>query len=224
MIKFDIDIASLTANLAAEEKRLAYAVATAMNRTALEIQREERAQLDRSFTIRKNEFMYRLVKITVFAKVFKGIGPQQPVFAEIALDNTKARVLLAQFVEGGYKEPVSGKSVGVPITGSAARPAFTDPVSAAYQLSRIQLTQRVLKDGTVQLVSAQDGGIFSLPREAHGTVPRGLFQKVGDMVMALYLYVDRPKLKQSYDFFGVAIDTYAEVWDREFDRAYNSMR
>jgi hypothetical protein len=224
MIKFDIDIAGLTASLAAEEKRLAYAVATAMNRTALEIQREERAQLDRSFTIRKNEFMYRLVKITAFAKVFKSIGPQQPVFAEIALDNTKARVLLVEFVEGGYKEPASGKSVGVPITGSAARPAFTDPVSAAYQLSRIQLTQRVLKDGTTQLVSAQDGGIFSLPREAHGTIPRGLFQKVGDMVMALYLYVDRPKLKQSYDFFGVAIDTYAEVWDREFDQAYNSQR
>ena len=83
MIKFDIDIAGLTANLAAEEKRLAYAVATAMNRTVLEIQREERAQLDRSFTIRKNDFMYRLVKVFAFAKVFKGIGPQQPVFAEI---------------------------------------------------------------------------------------------------------------------------------------------
>jgi len=224
VIKFDIDISGLKANLDAEERRLAYAVATAMNRTAIEIQREERAELDRSFTIRKAQFMYRLVKITTFAKVFKGIGPQQAVFAEIALDNTKANVLLAEFVEGGYKEPASGKTVGVPITGSAARPAFTDPVTAAYQLSRIQLTPRVLKDGTTQLISAQDGGIFSLPREAHGTAPRGLFQKVGDVTMALYLFVDRPKLKQMYDFFGVAIDTYAAVWDKEFDRAYNSRR
>jgi hypothetical protein len=83
--------------------------------------------------------------------VFKGIGPQQ-VYGEIGIDH-KNRTLLDQFVEGGFKEPVVGHAVGVPVTGSAARPSFSDPVTAALQLSRINLHPRVLKDGTTQLIS-----------------------------------------------------------------------
>jgi len=63
MIKIDIDVRGLEARTLLESKRLAYSTATAVNRTMLEIQREERAELDRRFTIRKNDFMYRLIKI-----------------------------------------------------------------------------------------------------------------------------------------------------------------
>src|SRR6266851_9656657 len=118
MIKIDIDVRGLEARTSLESKRLAYSTATAINRTMLEIQREERAELDRRFTIRKNDFMYRLIKIVTFAKVFKGTGPQQ-VYGEIGIDH-KNRTLLDQFVEGGFKEPVVGHTVGVPVTGSAA--------------------------------------------------------------------------------------------------------
>ena len=75
MIKIDIDVRGLEARTLLESKRLAYSTATAINRTMLEIQREERAELDRRFTIRKNDFMYRLIKIFTFAMVFKGTGP-----------------------------------------------------------------------------------------------------------------------------------------------------
>jgi hypothetical protein len=134
MIKIDIDVRGLEARTLLESKRLAYSTATAINRTMLEIQREERAELDRRFTIRKNDFMYRLIKIFAFAKVLKGIGPQQ-VYGEIGIDH-KNRTLLDQFVEGGFKEPVVGHTVGVPVTGSAARPSFSNPVTAALQLSK----------------------------------------------------------------------------------------
>jgi hypothetical protein len=220
MIKIDIDIRGLDARSLLESKRLAYATTTAINRTMLEIQREERAELDRRFTIRKNAFVYGLIKIFVFAKVFKGIGPQQ-VYGEMGIDH-KSRTLLDQFVEGGIKEP-AGKSLGVPITGSAARPSFSDPVTAALQLAKINLHPRVLKDGTTQLISEQDGGIFSLPNVRHGTTPRGLFQKTGDVIRALYLFIPHPvALSRRYDFLGIAERVYNEVFDREFDRAYKS--
>jgi hypothetical protein len=220
MIKIDIDVRGLEARTLLESKRLAYSTATAINRTMLEIQREERAELDRRFTIRKNDFMYRLIKIFTFAKVFKGIGPQQ-VYGEIGIDH-KNRTLLDQFVEGGFKEPVVGHTVGVPVTGSAARPSFSDPVTAALQLSKINLHPRVLKDGTTQLISEQDGGIFTLPNVKHGTTPRGLFQKTGDVIRAMYLFIQRPALKRRYDFPGIAQRVYDAVFEREFDRAYKS--
>jgi hypothetical protein len=220
MIKFDIDIRGLEARSLLESKRLAYSTATAINRTMLEIQREERAELDRRFTIRKNDFTYRLIKIFAFAKVLKGIGPQQ-VYGEIGIDH-KQRTLLDQFVEGGFKEPVVGHSVGVPVTGSAARPSFSDPVTAALQLSKINLHPRVLKDGTTQLISEQDGGLFTLPDVRHGTKPRGLFQKTGDVIRAMYLFIQRPALKKRYDFLGITARVYDAVFDREFDRAYKS--
>jgi hypothetical protein len=220
VIKFDIDIKGLTAHTLLESKRLAYSTATAINRTMQEMQREERAELDRRFTIRKNAFMYNLIKIFVFAKVYKGIGPQR-VYGEMGIDH-KARTLLDQFVEGGFKEPTAGKSVGVPVTGSAARPSFSDPVAAAFQLSRIHLQPKVLKDGTVQLVTAQGGGLFTLPTVKHGSTPRGLFSKVGSMIRALYLFVPRPALKRRYDFVGIAERVFQERWDFEFDRAYKS--
>src|ERR1700674_3468560 len=106
MIKIDIDVRGLEARTLVESKRLAYSTATAINRTMLEIQREERAELDRRFVIRKNAFMYRLIKVFAFAKVFKGTGPQQ-IYGEIGIDHKKG-TLLDQFVEGGIKEPTAG--------------------------------------------------------------------------------------------------------------------
>ena len=139
--------------------------------------------------------------------MFKGTGPQQ-VYGEIGIDH-KNRTLLDQFVDGGFKEPIAGKTVGVPVTGSAARPSFSDPVTAALQLSKIKLHPRVLKDGTTQLISEQDGGIFTLPN-------------TGDVIRAMYLFIQRPALKRRYDFPGIAQRVYDAVFEREFDRAYKS--
>jgi len=234
MIKFDIDIRGLEAKSLLESKRLAYSTTTAINRTMLEIQREERAELDRRFTIRKNDFMYRLIKIFRFATVFKGIGPQL-VYGEMGIDNSKTRVLLSDFVEGGYKDPALGKHVAVPVTGSAARPAFSDPVVAALQISKLDLQPHVTMGGTTQWKGLQR--TFVIPGV-------GIFQRGGDLkterrgatflgkgghVLAeqsatsmLYKFVLHPVLRRRYDFLGVAEHVYDETFDREFDRAYNS--
>ena len=75
-----------------KDRAALFIIRDAINRTMLEIQREERAELDRRSTIRKNDFMYRLIKIFAFVKVFKGTGPQQKVPDEnSAQDESSAR-------------------------------------------------------------------------------------------------------------------------------------
>jgi len=248
MIKFDIDIRGLQANTLRESKRLAYSTATAINKTMAEIQREERAELDRRFTIRKNDFMYRLIKIFQFAKVprmvtrqflgqtFTGIDTGS-VYGEIGIDSSKKRVLLDQFVEGGFKDPIFGKSVAVPVTGSAARPSFSDPVTAALQISRLNLQPHVTKTGKVQWKGEQRTFMI------HGL---GIFQRGGDIKTArrgekfqakgghmlveqtatsmLYKFVMHPRLKKSYDFVDIAERVFDAKFDQEFDRAYGSQR
>lgn len=222
MMKLDIDIRGLEAQTLRESKRLAYSTVQAINKTLQVIQLAERAELDRRFQIRNNRFMYSLIKITRFASVFKGIGPQL-VYGEIAIDNSKGRVLLGDFVEGGYKEPVQGKTVGVPVTGGPARPSFSDPVTAAFQLSKIKMQPRVLKDGTVQHVTDQDGGLFTMPTVPHGTQVGGIFTKPPGTAkaIAVYLFIQHPQLKRRYDFLGIAEAVFNEEWDRQFDMAYN---
>jgi hypothetical protein len=79
----------------------------------------------------------------------------------------------------------------VPVTGSAARPSFSDPVTGLHSFEDQPASARsgVLKDGTTQLVSEQDRGIFTLSNVKHGPTPRGLFQKTGDVIRGIYLFI-----------------------------------
>src|SRR5580704_9588486 len=148
-INVDIDLRGFEAETLRDMKRIAYSTTQAINSTLQDIQIAERAELDRRFVIRKNRFMYSLIKISRFAKVFTGIGPQV-LFGEIQIDASKTRVLLQEFVEGGYKDPAFGKHVAVPITGSAARPSFSDPVTAALMISKLDFHQHATATGKIQ--------------------------------------------------------------------------
>jgi hypothetical protein len=51
----------------------------------------------------------------------------------------------------------------------------------------------------------------------------GLFQKTGDVIRAMYLFIQRAALKRRYDFPGIAQRVYDAVCEREFDRAYQQL-
>lgn len=230
-ITIDIDTRQIVAETLRQAKKLAYGTTQAINATLKDIQVEERAELDRRFVIRKNRFMYSLIKISRFAKVFTGTGPQL-VYGEIEIDATKTRVLLQEFTEGGYKDPAFGKHVAVPITGSAARPSFSDPVTAALMISRLDFHQHVTATGKVQWEGSRrtfivpNVGIFQ--RSGGGNRrPRadrflGKRQSGGkdDGTELLYKFVTRPSLRRRYEFAEIAQRVVEERWDRNFDIAY----
>jgi hypothetical protein len=215
-VKFDTS--ALKAKTERETKRLAYNTAQALNETAKAVQLEERANLDRKFTIRKPAFMYRLIKIFTFASAKLG----RP-FVEIGIDPTKSRVLLGLFEKGGEKQPVKGKSVAVPLTGGPARPSFPQSVAAAFRFTALRLHRRggrkvkrfhpsaLAPAPAPQFIGAQR--TFQIPK-------LGIFQRIAEGLRGVYLYVRRPKLDARLDFFKIAKQTIAREWPVQFRKAY----
>jgi hypothetical protein len=223
IIKIEIDTTQLKLRTEKEKRKLAYAVAKASNDTAVEVQTAERVNLDRKFTLRRAGFMYRLIKIT-FAKVREA----RP-FAEIFIDRTKQRVLLGFFEGGGVKDPAVGKRVAVPLTGSPARPSFSNPVTAAYEYSKLRLKQANARGKRRGKKAAKVGSqvwkgknrTFMLPQSK--SAPEGaVFQRIGPKrgdIVELYEFVTKPKLKERLDFVDVARKVYVTRWEPNFRKA-----
>jgi len=208
------DTSALKVKTEREIKRLAYNTALALNETAKAVQLEERANLDRKFTVRKATFMYRLIKIFKFAS-----ARQNRPFAEIGIDPTKQRVLLQRFEKGGERPPFKGERVAVPVTGGPARPTFPQSVAAAFRFTALRLKPRIrsrrfhprVLAAAPQLAGAQQ--TFSIRG-------RGIFQRVGDAIRAVYLFVRRPKIDRRLDFIGIAKRAIAREWPGQFRKAY----
>lgn len=212
------------------EKNLAYSTAQALRQTALEAQSRIRAQLRQRFQIRKPEFMDRTIKIFAWPSV-----NQQRIYAEIGVDNSKRGLLLPIFETGGTKTPVMGKNVGVPITGSAARPSFGSPVSPAFTFRALNFHRgSPTQEGRKILAARRAKGIrkrrlggqyyiwlgnnrtfilTSTKRAPNG----GVFQRVGpgrDDIRLIYSFKPNVRLKKALDFVETSRATYEEIFGR----------
>jgi len=230
-VKFDTS--ALKVKTEREIKRLAYNTAQALNETAKAVQLEERANLDRKFTIRKPTFMYRLIKIFKFASARQG----RP-FVEIGIDTSKQRALLSFFEKGGIKKPVKGKSVGVPVTGEAARPTFRQSVIPQLQIGKLRFRGHKTKRGKIQWKGLYRTFIIPLgnystkpmgsgwltggrPKHRKEQIPGpGILQRTTAGIRRIYLFVRRPKLQQILKFSELAIKTINKEWPEQFRRAY----
>jgi hypothetical protein len=131
-----VDTAQLLLRLKHGEKRLAYAVVNAINKTALRIQEAERERVSRAFIVRKRDFIMREAAIV---KPFASVK-QTRQYAEIAVGD-KQRLLLAKFEKGAERKPFTpgAKSVAVPLLGRPARPSIANPVPPAFRFSGMKL-------------------------------------------------------------------------------------
>lgn len=229
----DIDPSKLVARTERQKKRFAYVVSKSLNESALKVEQAERVQLDRKFEIRRAGFMYRLIKITQFSNPKKTLP-----FAEIAIDNTKARVLLPIFEEGGPKDPVKGKNVAVPVTGQSARPAFSDLVPDEFTFRKLGFRrQNLTKAGKLATAAKKKFGIkgrltpdyfvwagkertFILPstkKHPQG----GVFQRVGpkkDDIRMIYSFRPKPRLKAVLKYVATARRTFEDNFEQIFER------
>ncbi|MCI0620296.1 MAG: hypothetical protein L0387_01240 [Acidobacteria bacterium] len=210
-INVKIDTKALKATTQREARRLAFSTAQALNETAKEVQTAERVQLDRTFQVRKAGFIYRLIKITSWASARQG----RP-YAEVAVDNTKKRVLLSTFEEGGVKEPAKGKHVAVPITGEAARPSFASTIEEGLTFKGMKFRKHVTKRGKVQWKGRR--GTFIIPDL--GVLQRTAGKAKSSIARVIYSFQNRPKLKAVLNFVETARATFDRQWERQFRRAY----
>ena len=205
-INVKIDTTNLKLRNLKEQKRVAYGMSQALNNTALAVQTAQRVNLDKEFTIRKAGFMYRLIKVK-FASVPKDL----PV-AEVYVDNTKQRVLLGLFEDGGEREPSVGQEVAVPLTGEAARPSFGQLVQDQFTFQSLRFKQR----GQGSKVWEGQQHTFLIPGF-------GVFMRVAKKVTNL-IYAFKPpmKLAKRLGFVDTAEKVFAERFQDEFNKSYNS--
>jgi hypothetical protein len=211
-LKINIDTRELEAKTLREAKRLAYGTVQGLNKTATQVQTAERVNLDRKFQIRKAGFLYRLVKVA-FASVLK-----DKAVAEVYIDNTKQRVLLGLFEDGGVRDPAVGQNVAVPITGEAARPSFAQLVQDQFTFTRMRLKARAPKKGT-QTIYEGKSGTFLIP--GIGVFLRAAGAKATELI---YSFRKPMRLDKRLGFTDTAQKVFSENFEKNFRDSYNSKK
>jgi hypothetical protein len=229
-INVQINAKALQVETDRQAKNLAFSTAQAINKTILDVQLDERANLDQKFKVRKPAFMYRLIRVYQFAKV----QTNKP-FAEIGIDNTKDRVLLSEFEAGGKKDPFIGKNVAVPITGSKARPSFGQSVPSRFMFKGLDMQRHLTGAGKTQWkgkyrtfvipgvgIAMRGGAPKTERRVAAQERFKGLQEKTGTQL--IYTFAKHPKLKPGLAFVVRAQRKIAVAFPDHFNRIFNAKR
>ena len=109
MIQFNVTVTRSGPTLGVVAKQTPFALANAINRTLEEGQVAMRAQLPREFTIRRPDFINRLVKIENADRARK-----DRLVGRMGIQGNRADIL-TKFETGGVKLPIRGKSLALPI-------------------------------------------------------------------------------------------------------------
>jgi hypothetical protein len=215
-INVEMDTRGLTAKTAREEKRLAYNVSTALNETTKTAQANIRAHMMATFQLRASagkdrKWLLDRIKMT-FASPKKGLA-----YTQVYVDQSKQRLLLAEFEDGGMRRPFVGKNVADPnpavarLGGSVA-----GQVDPGLRFTRLGLKQSTTTGGKIQWKGKQR--TFLLPHSAN--LPLGaVMQRVGpgpDDIRVVYSFKSPFKLRRLLDLIQIASTTMRERWPIEW--------
>lgn len=183
-------------------RKIDQAGAKALSQTVLQVQKAERIELHKRFTIRRSTFMDRRIKVMKFAK-------PNSLTAIIGIDDKVqgSALILGMFEDGGQKQPMQGNRVAVPITGTKARRAFKNRVNA-YRMDKLGLKK---KGGQVQgakrtfIVPTKKGDFALMQRDNKGITP-------------LYIFRKNVKVRARLPFTRIATDLAVEQVPKLFNR------
>jgi hypothetical protein len=206
-----IDTSQLELALAREQKRLAYNVVAALNKTAVGIQAKIRADMERVFVLRRaagKDRKWLLDRIKVkFASVKKGL-----LYAEIYIDQ-KPRLLLAQLELGGERAPVKGKSVAVPVTEEAREGgAISGAVKQELTFKELALRRvKVTPNKQPDLMQFKGKHRTFLLKSTAKHPLGGVFMRTGpgkDNIEMVYSFKKAFQLKQMMHLFRIAREEF----------------
>ena len=227
-VSINVDDSALQAKLRdLSAKGIAYGTVNALNNIAKLIQKSEVEQVEKDFTIRTSATKTFITRQAAIIKPFASVGQGRP-FVEIAVGQ-KSRLLLPVFEAGGVRAPFYGTKgvVAVPVTGTSARPSFTQPVPKTMFMRSLAIKARKTKAGKIQF----KGKDRTFLLKSTGKHPKGgIFQRVGtgrDDIRLIYSFKPNPKLKALLKFVKTAERVgnqwlqreFADQIQREVDRA-----
>jgi hypothetical protein len=197
-IQVDVDVADALLLLGNAERKMAYAIANAINAVALKIQAAERARVVRVLHVRKSEFILREVAVI---KPFAS-APQRRFEALISVGQ-KPRLQLSKFEAGGQRGPFVGRHVALPVIGGA-RPSIAMSVDPALFVKALALRR----------VGGRRGGGPIEGALSTYLVPRvGIFQRLASGASRiLYFFKDVWRIPRKLGF----IETARAVADANF--------
>ena len=137
-----LDTSELERSLGVFKSELPFGLAKGMNDTLMEIQREEISEAKDRFTIRREAFLKRSVKIVKFAK-------KTDLEGQIAIANVGTKPtadILAKFEDGTDKHAHQGRSIAVPT--QFIQPVASRLVSRAKRPRQLKHTFKVQKGET----------------------------------------------------------------------------
>lgn len=144
-IDVQIDTRQLDLRMRQAQRNLVYSTVQALNDTAKEIQRKQRAALATEITVRKKQFMANTIKIFEFANV-----RQSRLYAVVGLDSRGGKLILPMLETSGRKQPMVGKNVAIPLTGTKVRRSFKNPVASKLAFDKLDFQQHTTAGGHTQ--------------------------------------------------------------------------
>jgi hypothetical protein len=154
-ITVDVRGAAVLATLRNGNKRIAFAVVNALNKTIRDVQVAEQVGVEREFTVRRKEFVKRQAAVISkragggFASVKGGRFEAQVAVGQ------KPRLLLSGFEKGGDRRAamaatgatLKGKRSAVPVVGGPARPSFASVVPKEFEFRALSIRKATKRGG-----------------------------------------------------------------------------
>ena len=195
---FDVTIISKRAALLLKTaaKQVPFATSVAINETAKDFQRVQVAHIEEAFTIRRQTFARRAVKIKPFAT-------KRQLTATVSIDPPGGRAeIFAKFERGGTKRP-RGQHIAVPVGISTAR---------------------VIPKGKWPRRLLERPNMFAL-RQRRGKLPPGIYRRLGarragKRVKLMYVLKRSVPIDARLDFLETGRRVVRQRFGRNFQRAY----
>jgi hypothetical protein len=207
LIKTEIDISDAIKVASQAIRKIPYATNNALTRTAKEMVVAGQKEIADKFTIRKKFILSRL-RILQYSKT-----SNLTTVIGINSDVQGSPLLLGYFEDGGTKEPENGAGIAVPITGSPARPTFSDSVTRALQYTKLNF----------QL--AQTGNKIEGLQDTYIVPGVGVFQRVApgsgaDATVLIYKFENSAPLKKHMSLIEVMTEVASDRFNAIFWEEY----
>jgi len=206
-ISVDVDISKAVQVASTVLKKIPYATNTALTAVGKEIVEAERADLKARFQVRK-QFVLNRVRILQYSR-----ANNLTMIVGIDGNVQGGNLLLPSFEDGGTKTPTGGPELAVPITGTAARPSFSDNIPRSMLYRVLQIT-RTPSSGAVQ---------FKGKKRTFVIDGVGVFQRTGpgrEDITLLYKFEASSPIRQRMRFRELAKEVFANrfkaLWNQAF--------
>lgn len=197
MINVQVDTKEALDYLQRLSTQMPYATSLALNRVANKGQAAARAGIQRTFTLRRPQFLLNTVKINREDRATK-------TRLDVTVRIDPERDILAKFEAGGSKTPRDGRHIAIPTNN--VRRTKADIVTKGQR-------PRILLDSK----SAAKGRIFK--------TAAGIFQRIGNKaastVRMLYLFRSSVRLRPQLNFVTNVTTAVKESWVAEMTQAFN---